>query len=196
MDTDTPAGAGAGADLDRDGPGLVSSQSPFFPGSHHFTIAGGTFNSFNSALTVPSGISYFRMIPLGDIDLQREIQVEFRVDDDSGVVSQQDRRCVRRVYSANVEGSKVAKTVAIYEGDSAEGEWRRDIAFYTAFRHPHLMQVFGAASSPGIHATVFHGDLIPFEHFVNHHRNSPILTVYMFGYISAQFWVNPRRPGQ
>jgi hypothetical protein len=55
------------------------------------------------------------MIPLGDIDLQHEIQV------DRGVVGRRrGRGCVRRVYSAKVEGRKSDFTVAMYQGNGAE----------------------------------------------------------------------------
>jgi hypothetical protein len=57
------------------------------------------------------------MIPLGDIDLRHEIQV----DRNTGVVGRQrERVCVRRVYSAKVEGRKSNFTVAMYQGNGAE----------------------------------------------------------------------------
>ncbi|KAJ7134148.1 hypothetical protein C8R46DRAFT_1139701 [Mycena filopes] len=129
------------------------ASGPFFPGSHHFTIAGGTFTS----VTSPDVPSDFRMLPLGDIDLRRELRIDrIRVADDSGVVPRGLRRCVRRVYSAKVQVPQVGMTAVIYEGDNAEEEWRGDIARYMAVRHPNIMQIFGAASSGVVHATVFH----------------------------------------
>ncbi|KAJ7882928.1 hypothetical protein B0H13DRAFT_2344390 [Mycena leptocephala] len=93
-------------------------------------------------------------------------------------------------------------TVAIYQGDCAEEEWRRDVARYMLIRHPNIIQLHSAASSNNIHATVFHGgmsyhlqfsilsltlelDLIPFEQFLDHH--SPILKVYIYGYCDTDF---------
>ncbi|KAF7337096.1 hypothetical protein MVEN_02147200 [Mycena venus] len=129
-----------------------SYGSAIFSGSHHFTVAGGTFTSvtknYTTAPTVPSD---FRMIPLGDIDLQHEI----RVDKKSDVVNRQrERHSVRRVYSAKIEGHKSSVTVAMYQGDDAEQEWRQDVAKYI---HPNILQICGAASSDNIHATLFHG---------------------------------------
>ncbi|KAJ6463011.1 hypothetical protein C8R45DRAFT_1026724 [Mycena sanguinolenta] len=64
-------------------------------------------NYSTAPAVVPSG---FRTIPLGDIDLQREIQW----DSDSGVVS------LRTLHSAKIEGSVVTRTVAVYHGNAAE----------------------------------------------------------------------------
>jgi hypothetical protein len=56
------------------------------------------------------------MIPLGDINLRRQIQV----DSGTGVVGcQRERVCVRRVYSAKVEGRRSKFTVVMYEGNGA-----------------------------------------------------------------------------
>ncbi|KAJ7033804.1 hypothetical protein C8F04DRAFT_1103423 [Mycena alexandri] len=130
-----------------------------FPGSHHFTVAGGTFKNITKKYVgAPEVPPDFRMIPMGDIDLQREIRVsEVRTDEGSGVIFREARGCVRRVYSAKVEGRKADVTVAIYEGEAADEEWRRDIAKHMMLRHPHILQVCGAASSGRIHATLFHG---------------------------------------
>ncbi|KAJ7882265.1 hypothetical protein B0H13DRAFT_2539465, partial [Mycena leptocephala] len=156
-----------------------------FSQSHHFTVAGGTFNNitknYTSAPAVPSD---FRMIPMGDIELLEEI----RVDNETDVVGYHhpERRRVRRVYSAKIDGRKSGVTVAMYQGDGAEEEWRRDIANYMTVRHPNIIQMCGAASSGGIHATLFHDDLIPFERFLD--RHSPLLKVYIYGYCIKDFW--------
>ncbi|KAJ7023137.1 hypothetical protein C8F04DRAFT_190650 [Mycena alexandri] len=189
-------------------PGITSYAGAIFPGSHHFTVAGGTFtNVMKNYVNAPDVPSDLRRIPIGDIDLQRQIRVnEVRVDEDSGVIFREARGCVRRVYSAKVEGRKADMTVAIYEGNTAEEEWRRDIAKYMTVRHPHILQVCGAASSGRIHATLFHGgavfaserivahiaeelDLIPYEQFLDLHRHSPILTAYIHGYTMTQWLV-------
>jgi hypothetical protein len=55
----------------------------------------------------------FRMIPLGDIDLQH----------DTGVIGRHrgwEHPRVRRVYSATVEGRNSSVTVAMYQGHGAE----------------------------------------------------------------------------
>ena len=57
------------------------------------------------------------MIPLSDIDLQREICL----NNNSGLVDRQRERArVRRVYSAKIVRRKSGVTVAMYQGDGAE----------------------------------------------------------------------------
>jgi hypothetical protein len=57
------------------------------------------------------------MIPLGDIDLQREI----RLDNHTGLVDHQRKRPrVRRLYTAKIDGQMSDLTVAIYQGEGAE----------------------------------------------------------------------------
>jgi hypothetical protein len=85
------------------------------------------------------------MVPLGDIDLHREI----RLSNDTGVVDRRrERSGVRRLYSARLEGQNT--TVAIYQGPGAEEvcyispfysciskvlqEWQQDIAKYMSVR--------------------------------------------------------------
>jgi hypothetical protein len=62
--------------------------------------------------------SEFRRVPLGDIDLQREI----RLDRDSGVVSAQ----TRRYHSAKIDRGTSSVTVVMYQGEKAK-EVRRGI---------------------------------------------------------------------
>ncbi|KAJ6512470.1 hypothetical protein C8R45DRAFT_960506 [Mycena sanguinolenta] len=107
----------------------IQSSGGFFPRSKQFTITGGIFtskvtNNFHKGAGIPSAI------PLGDIDLQREI----RLDVGRNVV---DRRCerttVRRVYAAKIEGRSSDMTVAMYEGHGAEEEWRHGLSQITNF---------------------------------------------------------------
>ncbi|KAJ7863847.1 hypothetical protein B0H13DRAFT_1899429 [Mycena leptocephala] len=49
--------------------------------------------------------------------------------------------------------------------------------------------MYGAASSGGIHATILHGDMIPFQHFLDLHLYSPVLTVYIRAFSRAEFTV-------
>ncbi|KAJ7890005.1 hypothetical protein B0H13DRAFT_2277151 [Mycena leptocephala] len=131
MDAESASGA------TTDNPGSSSYGGAIFSGSHHFTVAGGTFNNFNNVTnsytttqTVPSD---FRMIPMGEIDLQHEI----RVGNESGLIYHQHHLGhARRMYSAKVEGRESSRTVAIHQGNGAEQEWRRDVASYMTLRHP------------------------------------------------------------
>ncbi|KAJ6462866.1 hypothetical protein C8R45DRAFT_1107939 [Mycena sanguinolenta] len=151
--------------------------SGMFSNSQQFTVMGGTFtNVTKNYAAVPSLPSDFRMIPMGDIDLRGEI----RVDEHRGVAySQRQRGCVRRMHSAEarIDGQKSRVMVAMYQWDGAEEAWRRDIAKYI---HPNIIQIVAAASSGGIHAMLFNDDLIPWKHFLDGYRNSPVMTVYIY----------------
>ncbi|KAJ7679305.1 hypothetical protein DFH06DRAFT_1465450 [Mycena polygramma] len=130
-----------------------------------------------------TAINRIRMFPFEDIDLLREIRLE------NGVAifnRRQERGCLRRRHSANIGGRKAAVAAVVYQGDDAHQEWEQDIAQYMSVRHPNIVQVFGAASSGNIHATLFNDDLIPVRHFMDLYRHSPILTVYIYGYCSTQ----------
>ncbi|KAJ7318368.1 hypothetical protein DFH08DRAFT_399081 [Mycena albidolilacea] len=177
MDRDTHVDAAMAANPATDDSESVSREGGFFAGSKHFTIAGGTFNSIIKKYPYPTTPD-FRRIPLGDIDLQHEIHL----DNTFGVVDRQRGRTrdVRRVYSAKTAGRNV--TVAMYQGNTAEKEWRRDIAKYMAVRHPNIVQLCGAATSGDVHATIFHDELIPLEDFIAPYRQSPLSVVYIKGY--------------
>ncbi|KAJ6512486.1 hypothetical protein C8R45DRAFT_1087654 [Mycena sanguinolenta] len=110
-------GSGGGGGINGGGGGL--GEGPRVKISSAVTVANFIRNNYSSAPTVPSG---FRTIPLGDIYLQYEI----RLHDDSGVVT------LRRLHSAKIEGSDVMRAVAIYQGDGAEQQWRRDLVKYRA----------------------------------------------------------------
>ncbi|KAJ7033916.1 hypothetical protein C8F04DRAFT_605264 [Mycena alexandri] len=145
-----------------------------FAGSQNFVIAGGTFtNLTNNYVAAPVVPPDFRMIPIGDIDLQHELVV----NEISGVVDRRlQRNSVRRVYSAAIEGRNSNVTVAVYQGDGAEEDWRRDTEVYMSVRHPSIIQIWAGASYGNIHATVFHGDLVPVKAFLA--PQSTIITVY------------------
>ncbi|KAJ7679303.1 hypothetical protein DFH06DRAFT_1166274 [Mycena polygramma] len=184
MDSDSQGHSDDGFTSDSDDTGFTSYGGSIFPGCRGFTVAGGTFtNVTNNYASTPDVPSDFRMIPLGDIDLLREI----RLNDWEAIKLQRERGCVRRVYSAKVDGRKSGTTVALYQGAGAEEKWRQDIARYMSVRHPNIIQVCGAATSGNIHATLFHDDLVAFRRFVDSYRHSPILTVYIFSCFNTQF---------
>ncbi|KAJ7714795.1 hypothetical protein B0H16DRAFT_1898970 [Mycena metata] len=182
MDTETHSDDGHISASSLGEPVVTSSGSGIFAGSQYFTIVGGTFNnSTNNSVnaTVPRD---FRMIPMGDIDLQQELVV----NKNSGVVGRRrGRNCVRRVYSAEVDGRKSNVTVVVYQGNGAESDWKRDAETYMSVRHPNIIQMCGGASYGNIHATVFHGDLIPLQAFLA--QQSPIMTVYLYACYSEEW---------
>ncbi|KAF7374188.1 hypothetical protein MSAN_00300700 [Mycena sanguinolenta] len=162
----------------RGGSGGISGGSGGLGEGPRVKIAARTVTNINknysAATNVPSG---FRTIPLCDIDLQREI----RLDDISGLIS------LRRLHSAKIEGSDATRTVAVYQGNDAEQQWRRDIKEYMAFRHPNIVQLYGVASFGNIHAAVFHDDLIPYQRFLDIHKHSHFSTVYINAYLDSEF---------
>ncbi|KAJ7792341.1 hypothetical protein B0H14DRAFT_3160269 [Mycena olivaceomarginata] len=170
--------------------GSAPYSGAFFPGAAGFTIGGGNFTSnvTNNVFNPPlEQLSAFRTIRLGDIKLGKELRF-----DDSGVV----RRCqgrgaiIRRMYSAKIMGRETGPmTIAIYQGDGAE-KWQQLIEKYESIRHPKIMQLYGLVRTKGLHAMVFHDDLIPFRQFLNRFRHSPVLTTYIFGYCSSEWCVS------
>ncbi|KAJ6464549.1 hypothetical protein C8R45DRAFT_501747 [Mycena sanguinolenta] len=102
---------------------------------------GPTLNFYNSS---KESLSPFRTILLGDLDLVKCL------DGQSGVGRRRNQRAgVRRMYSANlvVRESERKVTVAIYQGNGAEEEWRRDYAAYESIRHPNILQLYGVVNS-------------------------------------------------
>ncbi|KAJ7055804.1 hypothetical protein C8F01DRAFT_1373319 [Mycena amicta] len=181
------------AGLDDEAQVAHNSDTPahsasFFSNSKQFTITGGTFtgaqvvtNHFHyGATSTADGASDFRRIPFGDIDLRHEI----RVDDHSvSVYRRREHGCVRRVYSARIEGRKGDMTVIAFQGRNAEEEWRQAVLQHSALRHPNIIQLYGVSSSSGIHAAIYHDGLIPFESFLNHYRHSYFLSMDIWAYL-------------
>ncbi|KAJ6452405.1 hypothetical protein C8R45DRAFT_640498 [Mycena sanguinolenta] len=96
-----------------------------FSRSRHFTVKGQNLTNITNNYATPSVPPDFRMIPMGDIDLQYQIRLEqIQVDECTGVVNAQPhkRACVRRMHSAKarIDGRKSRVTVAIYQGNDAE----------------------------------------------------------------------------
>ncbi|KAJ6452401.1 hypothetical protein C8R45DRAFT_1223466, partial [Mycena sanguinolenta] len=159
-----------------------------FSSAQRFTVTGQTFTNITNNYTTASNIpSDLRMFPLGDIDLRHEI----RLHNFTGTANHDHERgnCVRRIYSARVEGRKASLTVAIYSGNDAEEEWRQEIAKYMTIRHSNIIQVFGTASSGGVYATLFNDDLIPLRHFLDGYRCSHFSTVYIYASCDKDFTV-------
>ncbi|KAJ7667207.1 hypothetical protein B0H17DRAFT_1089008 [Mycena rosella] len=159
-----------------EGGGSAPYAGAFFPSSQQLLVEGGVFTSnftniHQNAPTLPPD---FRMIPMGDIDLRKEI----RLDPFTGMV---DFRVGRGV----IDGRQSNMTVAVYQGHNAEETWLLAIIMIDRFRHPNFVQIYGAASSCGIHATIFHDDLIPRQDFQDLYRHSHFTTVYIFGYCKA-----------
>ncbi|KAJ7748449.1 hypothetical protein B0H14DRAFT_3897149 [Mycena olivaceomarginata] len=138
--------------------------------------------TFTSPEATPSD---FLRIPLANIDLRSEI----RVDAETATVwRHRERKSVRRMYSARVVGHNEPMTVALYQGHNADEEWKRDLCDHSVLRHPHILQIYASASSFGIHAVIFHDDLVLLPHFLDSFRYySAVLTVYIHWYTNAEW---------
>ncbi|KAJ7455146.1 hypothetical protein FB451DRAFT_1408020 [Mycena latifolia] len=173
--------------VEGSGPPHDQFTGAFFPQSQNLTVAGGQFRSITNvhhvAPTVPSD---FRRIPLGDLDLRNEI----RLGGESGVAYRLCRRSsVRRMYSARIHGSKSPMTVALYQGENAEEEWRQDLSQYLWLRHPNVVQLFGTASSSGIYAAIFQDELILAKQVMEKYQGSHLAQVYLWAYFGTEFRV-------
>ncbi|KAJ7753013.1 hypothetical protein B0H16DRAFT_783683 [Mycena metata] len=152
------------------------TSSAFFPDAQHFAISGGNFTIKNIHRTPPERAPEFRSIPIGDLNLQHELDVSLvrRATRDPG--------SVRRVYSVRIHGYSSSMTAAVYQGKNAEERWRQDVARYSWLRHPNFLQLFGAATSADMYAAVFHDDFIPVRQVLEKYSDSPVSTVYLWGY--------------
>ncbi|KAF7356108.1 hypothetical protein MVEN_00941000 [Mycena venus] len=86
-----------------------------------------------------------------------DLQHEIRVNYDTGVVQERTR------------------------------EWQNEITRYKSVRHPNIVQIWATASAHGIHATLFHNDLIPLRQYVGRYQHSPCVQVYIYGYCGMEF---------
>ncbi|KAJ7508770.1 hypothetical protein B0H11DRAFT_1355961 [Mycena galericulata] len=153
----------------------------FFRGAQHFVVTGGHFTSniFNPPPSIPP---HFPNIPRGHVDLRHEIRM-----DAGGLVHRQRGRVSRRMYSARIEGGQSDVTVAVYQGQDAKENWKRELAKYSEIWHPNFVQVFGIVSSPGLYATVLHDELVPVGQYMQEYQHSIISTVYLYVYLSGEF---------
>ncbi|KAF7353181.1 hypothetical protein MSAN_01505700 [Mycena sanguinolenta] len=112
--------------------------------------------------------SEFRTILRGDLKLVKEV----RLSTTSGVVGRHRRGVsVRRaVYHAEIRGDPGTVTVAVYQGDGAEEEWRKDVAKYESIWDHRIMQLYGLVSGKGLHA------MEAINHLSGVFRKSPTVT--------------------
>ncbi|KAK7042802.1 hypothetical protein R3P38DRAFT_3260739 [Favolaschia claudopus] len=106
---------------------------------------------------VSSQKSEFRQIALGDVNLLHEIAISGKAN-------------AVKVFIARVTGQPSLMTVAQYEADTAR--WKSDLEEYSRIRHPHVWQLFGFVSSPGLNALLFHDEIIPLATYRQFHRPS------------------------
>ncbi|KAJ6555879.1 hypothetical protein B0H19DRAFT_1376865 [Mycena capillaripes] len=114
-------------------------SSGMFSGAQNLTVSGQTLTNITN-YTTPVVPSDFRTVPLGDIDLQREI----RFNNSTSIVDRQyERQGVRRLYSARLGGQNT--TVAIYQGPGAEEDGDKISEIYDG-SPPKSFQICGVAN--------------------------------------------------
>ncbi|KAJ7928330.1 hypothetical protein B0H13DRAFT_1968361 [Mycena leptocephala] len=167
-----------------EGPQHDRFTGAFFPQAQRFVVVGGKFKSItNINHAAPRVPADFRRIPMGDVDLRSEICV----DGDSGMVQRWHPGQPVRMYAARIHGSKSKMTVAMYEDQDAEEEWRQDMLRYSSMRHPNFVQLFGAASASGMHAAIFHDELIPARQLLKKYRGSHFSMVHLWAYFGTEY---------
>ncbi|KAJ7884237.1 hypothetical protein B0H13DRAFT_2343801 [Mycena leptocephala] len=153
----------------------------FFPRSRNLAITGGVFTSNVTHIhnSTPPG-------PVGDLNLRHEIGMDSGSDT---VFWRNGRGSVRKMYSARIQGCDSPMTVAVYLGDTAEEEWWEDIVKYQRLRHPHIVQLFGTVKSSGLHAAVYHDDLVLASQMIKRYRVSlsPLRVVIFCLSMEAEF---------
>ncbi|KAK7006324.1 hypothetical protein R3P38DRAFT_3366984 [Favolaschia claudopus] len=134
-----------------------------------------------------------RQIPMGDINLQAEIQAVKKFL--CTAVSRPSRYSVQKLYSAKLDGKATQYTVAMYQGEGAEERWKKDVSRYTAIRHPTILQLYGIARSGNLSATIFHDEYIYFFDFVEiqHRQSGPMAAVHVWASASYEFKLLIRR---
>ncbi|KAJ7211431.1 hypothetical protein C8J57DRAFT_1733342 [Mycena rebaudengoi] len=171
---------------DESDPEETESPGAFFPNAQHFVVTGGNFTHIKRSVRLPTIPSNFRRLPMGDLDLRAEIYL----DAGNSVVYRKGKQgSARRMYSARVRGINSKVTVALYQGSNADQEWQEDIQRHSRLRHPNFVQIYGTASSSGIHAAVFHDDLVPAKKIFEKHRGSHFVTAYLWYQLDAEFSV-------
>ncbi|KAJ7624625.1 hypothetical protein FB45DRAFT_923892, partial [Roridomyces roridus] len=162
MSKDTPIGSGVPTqahsiedEAHQEKPPLSSTTGALFSHTKDFVIEGGNFTNIN--YPPPSKPPNFREIPMGDLILNHEIP---GASDSKWIVRRHNRKLPNYIM-----GLQSPMTARIIEGPGAEEQWRKEIALYSYLRNPYVVQLYGIGRSGGIHALVFHDDLIPWRNF-------------------------------
>ncbi|KAJ7931124.1 hypothetical protein B0H13DRAFT_857969 [Mycena leptocephala] len=94
----------------------------------------------------PASTLQFRSIPLGDINLLRDI-----------APSMGPQKI--KIYIARINGEHSNMTVVQYREEKEK--WASDFARYSSMRHPNVWQLFGISTAPALHSLIFHDELMP-----------------------------------
>ncbi|KAF7377079.1 hypothetical protein MSAN_00126400 [Mycena sanguinolenta] len=185
--------------------GMFSNSQQFTVTGGTFTNV--THKHYAAAPSLPSA---FRMIPMGDIDLRHQIRVDERTGTAysrprerarvRGLYSAKVEGRKSTLTVAVYQGDDAEQVRGIRLSGSSRincvGMAERSCKIYVhvarfliltlsflpiwTFRHPNIVQICGAASSNGIHATLFNDDLIPVQEVLDRYRDSHFMTVYIY----------------
>ncbi|KAJ7854212.1 hypothetical protein B0H14DRAFT_2756948 [Mycena olivaceomarginata] len=167
-------------------PGIALDQhtmSAFFPNSKDFVVTGGTFTNTNQV--APRTPSDFRMMPIGDLNLLKEIK---RASGSLVVRRRKGRASMKKMYITRIPGFQSTMTAAVFQGDGAEEQWRAEISRYSDIRHPNLFQLYGIASARGYMPRFFHDNLIPYGEILEKYGGAHFSTVFFWACMDAQFY--------
>ncbi|KAJ7300383.1 hypothetical protein DFH08DRAFT_828503 [Mycena albidolilacea] len=185
----------ANEDFNSESPGPASYG--VFSGSHHFTVAGGTFtnttmtNNYHTTPTVPSS----NCLQHG-LFTTCSVKYTWTSTLTLWVIVMND---------VVFEGYIPPKSPAESHVPNTSQEWRRDVVQYMAVRHPNIVQLCATASYGNIYATIFHDgaipnfsegdtdelnlDLIPLRQFLELHRQSHLAAAYVYVCTNVEFQV-------
>ncbi|KAJ7618662.1 hypothetical protein FB45DRAFT_170161 [Roridomyces roridus] len=185
MSEDRPIGSSIPAQVHSVGDEVPPQPTigALFSHNRDFVIQGGNFTNIN----YPSKPPNFREIPMGDLILSHEIP---GASDSMLIVRRHNRKLpnyVRRIYSAEIVGLQSPMTARVIEGPGAEEQWRKEIALYSNLRNPYVLQLYGIGHSGGVHALVFHDDLVPWRRFRDQYPDpSHFSRVYFYACLETQ----------
>ncbi|KAJ7642274.1 hypothetical protein FB45DRAFT_1054528, partial [Roridomyces roridus] len=150
--------------------------SALFTGARDFSISGGIFAS-NLIILAAAPTPCLRPISRGDIRLTRET----RLDHGLGVAHRfaVQSAVQRRMYCAKVHGEDADMTVFVFGGQHAEEEKRQYVSQFAGIWHQNILQIFGLADCSGTYAVVVYDDLLPYQAFLDLHRPSPVMMVFL-----------------
>ncbi|KAJ7881982.1 hypothetical protein B0H14DRAFT_1491037 [Mycena olivaceomarginata] len=118
-------------------------------------------------------IQQFRHVALGEINLLYETAMSSKAHK-------------VKVFTARISGESSLMTVAKYEDEL--DRWKSDLELYSRLRHPNVWQLFGFAAAPGLHALIYHDELIPLSIYRQFHRpSSDLVWVCIEGMLFHQF---------
>ncbi|KAJ7867612.1 hypothetical protein B0H13DRAFT_2351880 [Mycena leptocephala] len=123
----------------------------------------------------PASTLQFRSIPLGDINLLRDI-----------APSMGPQKI--KIYIARINGEHSNMTVVQYREEKEK--WASDFARYSSMRHPNVWQLFGISTAPALHSLIFHDELMRLAVYrMSHRPSSDLAWAFLEATLFRQFEV-------